>query len=187
MTNRNPEDCQRRIDDTSAEASGDEMAKVLAGCGFEITPEDEAELAKYEARQLRRAAHQAWQDKHRADIRQNQRHGHIAQGLDAIDAHRKTEKGAADYNANRRKKRHADAEKEGRTMRTNQRHATKDDAKKAQDDAKRAYKKRKKAEFAILSPDEQKAILAEQARKKKKQRQRRKDKDRAALLDKAIV
>ncbi|MCJ2876524.1 hypothetical protein JUM41_19940 [Rhizobium pusense] len=186
MNNHNSEDSQRHVDGEPVNVSGDEMAKVLAGGGFEITTEDEAELANFETRQLRKGAYQAWQGKRRADIERNQQHGHIAQGLDAIDAHRKTEEGAADYNANRRKKRHADAEREGRTMKTYQRHATKDDAKKALDGAKRAYKDRKKAEFAILSPDKKREILAEQARKKKEQRERKKAEAAKALADQAI-
>lgn len=160
----------------------------LAG-GFDLTEDDVAEIIAYdEQRQPSRhkAAFEAWRDKHRADIERSQRSGHIAQGLDDIDAYRKTPEGRADYNANRREKRRRQAEAEGRTIKPRKRYETQNESAQAHADAKRDYKSRKKGEFALMSPDKQRAIRDEQARKKREQRQRRKAEAAKALADKAI-
>lgn len=174
-------------------ASGDVVASFVASSpidpklagGFDLSEEEIAEIVAYDEQRSpsrHKAAFEAWRDKHRADIERNQRSGHIAQVMDAIDEHRKTPEGRADYNANRRLKRSKDAEAEGRTVKTRKRNPTKGDRSAQQ----KAYKNRKKDEFALMSPDVQQAIRDEQARKKREQRQRRKDEAAKAFADKAI-
>ncbi len=173
----------------SGDVAADAPVDPKSAGGFDLSEDDIAELIAFDERRpsrMRRAAYNAWQDKHRADIEHNQRAGHIKQGLDAIDAHRKTPEGKADYNANRKKKRLKDAEAAGRTIIPRKRHETKAESAHAHADAKLAYKERKKAELALTSPDTQQAIRDEQARKKREQRKRKKKAAAKALADRAI-
>ncbi|MBX5048106.1 hypothetical protein [Rhizobium lentis] len=188
---------QQLLNNDQPDATGDVTANfmgsspvdpTLAG-GFDLTEDDIAEIAAYdEQRQRRRhkAAFEAWQEKHRADIERSRRGGHIAQGLDAIDEHRKTPEGRADYNANRRMKRRKIAEAEGRAINPRKRHETQDESQQAHAAAKRDYKSRKQNEFALLSPDEQQAVRDKEAERKRNKRRENREKAAKALLDKAI-
>lgn len=100
-----------------------------------------------------------FQAKHQADIARNKKHGHIAQGLDAIDEHRKTPKGRADYNANRRLKRHEQAAANGDVVRQRVRYATDEERREARRTQRAASK-------ANRSPAQvEKERLADSARK----------------------
>lgn len=197
MNSKIKENRQQKVNEERAGVSGDVMANFvvsspidpkLAG-GFDLTDDDIAEIVAYDEQSQpsrHKGMFEVWQGKHRTDIERNRRDGHIAQALDAIDEHRKTPEGRADYNANRREKRRKDAVAEGRATKPRKRYETQDESTLAHADAKRAYKDRKKGEFALMSPDKQRAIRDEQARKKREQRQRRKAEAAKALADKAI-
>lgn len=184
MNSQFEENSQHKENDESVDLSGDVMANSavapvdpkLAG-GFDLSEDDLAEINAFDERRassLRRAAYQAWKDKERPNIEESQRAGHKAQEHDKIDAHRKTPEGKADYNANRQKKRLKDAEEAGRTIKPRNSYETPEESASAHAGAKRAYKDRRKAEFALLSPDQQQAIRDEEAKKKRDRRERKK-------------
>ncbi|MBP2446389.1 hypothetical protein [Rhizobium leguminosarum] len=197
MISKTDEDSQHLLNNDAATASGDVMANFMASSpvdpklasGFDLTEDDIAEIVAYDEQRppsRHKAVFEAWQERHRADIERNQRTGHIAQGLDAIDEHRKTPEGRADYNANRREKRSKDANAEGRTIKPRKRHETQDESVRAHAAAKLGYKSRQKAEFALLSPDEQQAIRDKEAERKRNKRRENEEKAAQALRDKAI-
>jgi len=197
MNSNFKENRQQKVNDARAGVSGDVVANFVASSpidpklagGFDLTDDDITEIVAYDEQSQpsrHKAAFDAWQGKHRSDIERNQRSGHIAQALDAIDEHRKTPEGRADYNANRREKRRKDAVAEGRTIKPRKHYETTDESAQAHAGAKQAYKDRQKIEFALMSPDEQQALRDEQARKKREQRKRRKAEAAKALADKAI-
>lgn len=183
MNNQFEEDSQHKENDGSSVLSGDEVATPaiavdprLAG-GYDLSEDEVAEIVAFDE-QPSPSRHKVllgvWRDKHREDVERNQRSGHISQVMDAIDEHRKTPDGKTDYNANRRKKRLKDAEQAGRTIKPRNRYDTPGESASAHAGAKQSYKDRKKAAFALLSPDQQQAIRDEEAKKKRERRTRKK-------------
>jgi len=193
MISNSEENSQQNLNDEVAGASGDVVANFVASGpddpklagGFDLSEDEIAEIVAYDEQRppsRHKATFDAWREKHRVDIERNQRSGHIAQVMNEIDEHRKTPDGRADYNANRRKKRHKDAEAEGRTVKARNRNPTKEDRAAQQ----QAYKDRKKAEFALMSPDEQQAVRKAESQKRQGRRDAEKARTKKALADKAI-
>ena len=117
--------------------------------------------------------------KHQADMARNKVHGHIAQGLDAIDEHRKTPKGRADYNANRRQKRHAEAAAKGKVVRPRTEHATDEERR----NARRAQKAASKANRSPAQIEKERAADRE---RKAASRRAKKEAAKSAIAAKGI-
>ncbi len=127
-----------------------EYAAALAD--FEI--DDPHEVDTTESAAIRAARAKLASPEAKALLTANKAHGHTAQAMDAIDAHRRTPEGRRRYNAKRKKERDEKIwEQEGRVARTNRHHATEEDRKRARRQDKAAEQK---ARRDAMTPDQKK-------------------------------